>query len=162
MKHRLLYQNAEGVLKIIVPDAAFQQPKEDDSSAISRIYALSLPGVTEFIVCGCEDIPKDKTFREAWKKGDKSEPVKIDLDKAILIHRDRLQQACKIKISLLDKDLESAKKRSNLPEQVAITKTQEILATMHMANLTHCKTVDELKYSIPKEIHDVWNFYPVS
>jgi len=161
MKYRLLYENAEGRLQIVVPDPKFQQPREDDATCVARLYANALPGITEFIVCLPEDIPQDTTFREAWKKGDKYEPIKVDFIKAISIHRKRLQEACERKIKQLDADLERAKLKSNLPEQVAIKRTQEILATLHEMNLTHCKKIDDIKNAVPKELYDVWNYYPI-
>lgn len=159
----LIYEDDTGYCRIIVPDPQFKQPRESDESSIGRLVALSIPDVIEFIACKKDKIPSDLTFRDAWKKGDKHTPIKIDLDKAILIHRDRIKQACDAKISRLQHELQDAVIRSNLPQQVAIRATIKILGTLsNDMNLTHCKTPNDVKHSVPKELHDVWDFYPLT
>ena len=160
MKYRLIYEDKNEYCRIIVPESNFQHNKESVEAAIGRLYALAIPGVVEFIACGEEDIPRDVVFRDAWRKGTAQEPIKIDLAKAEKIHRHRLREACEKKIQQLNGQLERALEAENLPEQVAIHRTKKILRTIHEMNLTHCKTVEDLKYSIPRELHDVWHFYP--
>lgn len=159
MHKRIVYEDALGNCRVICPDPQFKQEWEAEDAAIGRLYAAAIPSVTEFFVCDIDEIPSDTTFREAWKKGDVNEPVKIDLDKCIEIHRVRLREACQRKIEALGEQLSIAIMEDNLPQQVATKRTKQILATLHNMNLTHCKNDQDVKYSIPKEIHDVWNFY---
>ena len=162
MEYRLIYEDTDGQCKIIVPDTHFRQPSESDEASIGRIYALAIPGVVEFIVCTPEKIPGDLVFREAWTKGDSHEPIKVDFDKAMAIHRRRLEEAAENKIEKLDKELDIALENDNLPAQVAIRRTKKILRTIHETNLTHCKKVEDIKWSIPKELYDVWVYYDPS
>lgn len=159
MQKRLVYEDAEGNCRIVSPDSLFKQEWESEADAIGRLWAAAMPEITEFIACSIDKIPSDTTFREAWKKGDANEPVKIDVDKCISIHRVRLREACQRKIEALGEQLSVAIMEDNLPQQVATKRTKQILATLHNMNLTHCKNDQDVKYSIPKEIHDVWNFY---
>lgn len=157
MDYRIIYDDADGRCRIVTPDDKFQQVTETSESALARLYEVALPGVVEFLVCTPDKIPQDKTFRDAWKKGDKNEPIKVDFDKAISIHRERLQAACERKIAQLNQELEIALENDNLPQQVAIRRTKKILRTLQNANLTHCKTVEDIKNSIPNELKDVWS-----
>lgn len=159
MKKRLIYEDQNGYCRIVVPNPEFQQPKESDVEAIARLYALAIPSIVEFIACDEEMLPKDLTFRDAWRKGSVGEPIKIDFAKAEKIHRNRLLIAAENKIVELSDKLELALENDNLPEQVAIRATKKILRSIHLMNLTHCKTIEDLKYSIPRELHDIWHFY---
>lgn len=160
MDRFLLYEDETGYLKIIVPNAKYQQPTESASEALSRLAAGHLPDVTMFIVCSPQKVPSNLTFRDAWYLGTVEEPIKIDFSKAIAIHRKRLQHACQKKIDELTKEMAIAFERSNLPQAVAIGRTTQILRNLHEMDLTHCKTIDDIKYSIPRELFDVWDFYP--
>lgn len=159
MSHCLIYEDENGYCKIILPNSKFQQNNETDEANIGRLYEIAIPGVVEFLVCVPERIPQDLTFRYAWRKGTVQEPIQIDFQKALQIHRSRLKEACDEKIRQLNEQLELSLENDNLPEQVAIRGTKKILRTLHEMNLTHCKTVEEIKYSIPRELHDVWNYY---
>ncbi len=163
MDKRLIYEDENGYCRIVIPSPSFKQAYENDEKAIGRLYTLAIPGVIEFLACDPERLPQDLCFREAWKKGTPKEPIKIDFEKAETIHRGRLHNAAENKIAQLNGQLEIALENDNLPEQVAIRGTKKILRSIHEMNLTHCKTVEDLKYAIPRELHDVWHWYdPVS
>jgi len=159
MKKCLLYEDVHGECRIIVPSSEFKQSWETTENAVGRLCEMALPEVADVLVCDIEKIPTDLTFRRAWKKGDCKDPVKIDLEIAKTIHRDRLRHSCAVKIEELDVQLEVAIENDNLPEQVALKKTKKILRNLHNCDLSHCKTANDIKYSIPKELHDVWVYY---
>ncbi len=159
MEWRLIYEDWNGYCRIVVPNDKYRQPKESEEEAIARLYYQGICGTVLFIACKEKDLPRDLTFRDAWKQGDIHEPIKVDFSKALEIHRQRIKEAAKKKIAQLSQDLEVAIKNKNLPLQVAIRKTCEILETIHEMNMTHCKTLAHIKYCIPKELHDVWTFY---
>lgn len=160
MKRCLIYEDKNGDCRIIIPGERFQQEHESEQDAIGRLYEMSIPSVTDFIVCDLERIPKENTFRPAWRKGTTEEPIKIDLEHCIKIHRERLKEAAERKIQRLNTEFEIAVENENLPAQVAIRRTKKILRTVHEANLSHCKTPDDVKYAIMPELHDVWTLYP--
>ncbi len=160
MKWRLVYEDLHGYCRVVVPNDKYRQPKETEEDALARLYLQSIAGVIEFIACDASKIPTDLAFRDAWKKGDLLEPIKIDFTKAVEIHRERIKEAAAKKIHQLEEDLIEAKKGSNLPLQVAIKRTCEILVNLHeVMNMTHCKSIADVKFCIPKELHDVWHFY---
>lgn len=157
---RLIYEDTNGYCRIVSPLESFRQAWEPEDEALSRLHQYTMPEVVEFLACEEHAIPTDHTFRDAWKKGDKDEPIKIDLDKALSIHRERIKKACDAKIAKLNAEREIAVEDQNLPQQVAIDRTKKILRTLYEMNLTHCKTPEDVKYAIPKELHDVWTLYP--
>ena len=159
MEFCLVYEDSEGKCRVITPFEKFQQIRETDESAIYRCAEMSIPGEVEFIKCSPDKIPKDKSFRQAWVRGDINQPVKIDLEKAIGIQRNYLVDACEKKIAQLNLDLEKAIEDDHLPRQVAIRATKKILRNLHEMNLSHCKTVDDIKESVPRELRDVWSYY---
>lgn len=161
MNRRFVYEDTYGNCRIVIPDPRYQQAWEKEEAAVARLADTVLADVTDFLVVRPERIPTDLTFREAWKKGDINEPVKIDLELAISIHRKRIQKAAEKKIEQMLLQLESAIKRQNTPEAVAIRATMKILQTVHQMNLTHCKKADDVKWSVPRELRDVWDFYPL-
>lgn len=159
MHRRILYKDKERNLRVIVPSEKFQQPRESEEEALARLVAGYLPDVAEFIVCRPEDIPTDLTWREAWKFGNINSPIEIDLETCIQIHRTRLKTAASRYIDHLNNDLEMAIKKDDLPSQVAIRRTQYLLSSIHLMNLTHCKTPSDLKFAVPRELHEFWAFY---
>ncbi len=160
MEWRLIYEDWNGYCRIVVPNDKYRQAKESEEEAVARLYYQGICGTVLFLACKEEKLPRDTTFRDAWKQGDVNEPIKIDFSKAMEIHRGRIKEAAKKKIEQLSQDLEVAIQKSNLPLQIAIRKTCEILLTIHEMNMTHCKTLHDIKYCIPRELHDVWHFYP--
>lgn len=161
MDYCLLYQKEDGSLAILNPSPKYQQPGELDLDAIGRLHAQYLPDILAFIAIKRNKLPADPCFRDAWELGDQNEPIKINLGKCLKVHRQRLQAAADSKIAGLAKELKAAYDKANTPAQVAIQRTIAALSGIGEMNLSHCKTAEELKIAIPKELYDVWNFYPV-
>lgn len=159
MKHVLIYEDQDGQCRIVIPNHKFRQDWEDETNAIARLHEIAIPGVVEFIACDPELIPQDLSFREAWKKGTIQEPIQVIFEKALDIHRKRLSEASQSKIEQLTTQLAIAQEKDDLPQSVAIRRTIHILRTIHEMNLTHCKTIEDIKYSIPQELFDVWFWY---
>lgn len=155
-----IYEDMDGYCHILYPEQDYK--KEVSVIDLDKLYTMHMGGTTDFLVTVVHYLPTDLTFRDAWKKGDKNDPIKIDFEKAVSIHRQRLQEACERKIEQLNAELQLSVKKSNLPEQVAITKTQEILRTLHLMDMSHCKTIEDVKYCVPRELHDVWGYYELS
>jgi hypothetical protein len=159
MQYCLVYEDINGYCKIVYPQGNFWDTATDIEKAIQHLHSMAIPHCVEFIACDPRVIPQDVTFRDAWKKGDKDEPIRFDFQKALAIHRKRIQEAANKKIEALQKELEIALEDDNLPKAVAIRRTNKILRTFEDINLTHCKTIEDIKYSIPLELHDVWKLY---
>lgn len=160
MQYCLIYEDSFGTCKIIVPRGQEWASFANAEDFIQQLHIIAVPNCVDFIACSIDMLPTDRTFREAWRKGTLESPIIVDFDKALAIHRERLFEACQDKMAQLREDLEIALEKDNLPEQVAIRRTMNILRTLHELNLTHCKTVDDIKRAIPRELFDVWHWYP--
>ena len=58
MNKRIVYQNNEGGISIIVP--------ADCGLTIEEIAAKDVPQGKEYYIVDVSDIPEDRTFRNAW------------------------------------------------------------------------------------------------
>lgn len=159
MQYCLIYEDTFGYCRIIMPKGEFWKDVQDKEKAIQYLHSISIPDCVDFIGCLPNAIPQDLTFRDAWKKGDCHEPIKVDFCKALQIHSQRIQEVADRKIEQLNKELEIALENENTPLAVAIRRTKKILRTFGNINLSHCKTIDDIKYTIPKELHDIWTLY---
>lgn len=60
MNQRIIYQNAEGGVCIIIPAA-------ECGLTIEEIAAKDVPAGKPFKIVDVSDIPEDRTFRNAWE-----------------------------------------------------------------------------------------------
>ena len=58
MNQRIIYQNDEGGISIIVP--------ADSNLTIAEIAAKDVPAGKEYHIVDVSEIPTDRTFRGAW------------------------------------------------------------------------------------------------
>ncbi len=160
MQSCLLYEDPSGFLKIVVPRGDKWASLASQEEFIKQLHDMAIPDCVEFLACKMDALPKDRTFRGAWMKGSPKNPIIIDLEKSKEIHRQRLKEACQRKIDELTKQMVLAFEKSNLPEAVAIGRTTQILHKIpEVMDMSHCKNVQDIKYSIPRELFDVWDFY---
>jgi hypothetical protein len=61
MNKRIIYQNDEGGISIIVP-----APEALETMTIEEISAKDVPQGKEYHIVDVSDIPEDRTFRNAW------------------------------------------------------------------------------------------------
>lgn len=91
MNQRIIYQNAEGGVSVIIPTGEI--PIED-------VIAKDLPAGVEYSVVDVSDLPSDRYFREAWRAADGG--VEIDIETAKGIQRDKWREARAPKLAALD------------------------------------------------------------
>ena len=90
---RIIYMQANGMMAIIVP-----APKWEGT--LKALAEKTIPaGISYEIIDTC-DIPKDRTFRNAWEKNNKA--VKVNMDKARNIHMGHIRWARDKKFLELD------------------------------------------------------------
>jgi hypothetical protein len=61
MNKRIVYQNDEGGVAIIIPT-----PEALTTMTIEEIAAKDVPQGKEYHIVDVSDIPEDRTFRNAW------------------------------------------------------------------------------------------------
>ncbi len=59
MNERIIYQNDDGGISIIIPAA-------ECGLTIEEIAAKDVPAGKEYHIVDVSDIPEDRTFRDAW------------------------------------------------------------------------------------------------
>ena len=61
MEQRIIYQNDEGGISIIIPT-----PEALTTMTIEEIAAKDVPQGKEYHIVDVSNIPEDRTFRNAW------------------------------------------------------------------------------------------------
>jgi hypothetical protein len=83
-------------------------PGASESQAIAK-WKITWPGLYESHRETPEDaIPEDRTYRGAWTDTSAEEVVDIDIDKAKLIHVDRIRAERDLQLAVLDVEIEKA------------------------------------------------------
>lgn len=80
MNQRIIYQTADGGVVVVVPAPTC-------GLTVEEIAAKDVPQGVAFEIVTTDDIPADRTFRNAWKKTGKA--VEVDVPKAKLIAHDK-------------------------------------------------------------------------
>ena len=62
MTQRIIYPNDEGGVSIVIPT-----PEALETMTIEEIAAKDVPARKEFKIVSVDDIPSDRTFRNAWE-----------------------------------------------------------------------------------------------
>lgn len=62
MEKRIIYQTDEGGVAIVIPT-----PEALETMTIEEIAAKDVPAGKEFKIVSVDDIPSDRTFRDAWE-----------------------------------------------------------------------------------------------
>jgi len=62
MTQRIIYPNDEGGVAIIIP-----APEYLETHTIEELAAKDVPAGKPFKIVATEDIPSDRTFRDAWE-----------------------------------------------------------------------------------------------
>jgi len=61
MNQRIVYQNDEGGINIVIPT-----PEAFETMTIEEIAAKDVPQNKEYHIVDVSEIPTDRTFRNAW------------------------------------------------------------------------------------------------
>lgn len=83
----IVYMQSNGVLAIVRPAARAMLPGETEGQFLARIVEKAVPAdATGIRIIESDDIPADRTFRDAW-----TTELVVDMPKAREIHRERLR-----------------------------------------------------------------------
>jgi hypothetical protein len=90
------------------------------------------------------DVPKDRTFRAAWQLD--GDVVEVDMNKAKELHRERLREARKEHLAVLDAAWFRAAEEGDEAEQKKIAAKKKALRDVTKSRkITSAKTPEELK-----------------
>lgn len=106
-----------------------------------------------------DDIPSDRTFRNAWTDEHDTPTVDIDLDKAKEIHLNRIREERNKELEKTDKEFVVALSKG-LDTTEITEKKQELrdIPQEFEATVSKCETVEELKSCWPEdlELHPIY------
>ena len=137
---RIIYQNDENIAIVF--------PANEDID-INKLAEIVVPKGTQFIIVNQSDIPLDRTFRDSWKINItnsklKKGSIKIDLEKAKEIWKEKLRKDRKLIFESLD--LEVIKKLEDGKDTSVITeKKQKLRDITNHSRFDKVQSVEELK-----------------
>jgi hypothetical protein len=142
LNKRIIYTRPDGGVSIVVPAI------EDMDLVLSQ----SVPkDVTNVQIVEYEDLPTDRTFRNAWVQEDKS--ISVDMDKARDIHMDKIRWLRNQELQKLDPQFMKALEQNDTDRLKEIaTLKQELRDIPQTFDLTVATTPDELKELIPQQL----------
>lgn len=147
---KIIYTRFDGGLSVVHP-ARNTYPKIEtlsDDEILQRAMDRLPPDAIDVQIVEEDSIPKDRTFREAWKSG--KNRVEICMDKSREIHKNTLREFRKPLLHLLDvkfiKAIES--KDDDLLNEV-IRQKQILRDVTKHPSLAQANTPDELKQVWP-------------
>jgi hypothetical protein len=132
MNTRIIYTNAEGGVSIIVPAGSIEACMKD------------IPEGTEYEIISAEDIPTDRTFRDAWEKSGKAIQHNLSKCKNIAHEKRRAKRSDEfapldIEATIPAKAVQAESKRQAVRDKYTTMQTAIDLAT----------TIDEIKAAMP-------------
>jgi hypothetical protein len=139
---RIVYTNDEGNLSVMIPI-------DKSGLTLEQIIGLSIPEGTDYHILDGSKLPQDRRFRDAWVLD--QGVVKEDLDKAKVIHMDRIRIYRDKKLAELDAE---QSKRISMDQDWSDIKTEkqrlrDIPQTLDLSAVTD---VEALASTIPEGI----------
>lgn len=136
---RIIYANLDGGLSVIIPAPGF---------TLEQVLP-NVPEGADFEVVDVEDIPEDKTFRNAWEMGASRRPS-VNIDKARQIKITQIRYQRTPILESLDVEFMRAVEQGDTAKQAEIASRKQALrdATKDPAIL-NATTVEELKAAVP-------------
>lgn len=145
---RIIYTRPDGGISVIIPAEEARIEGQSENEFIAWVRSKDVPAdATNVQIVDEEDIPTDRTFRNAWKQCPKGLPT-VDMEKARDIHRDRLRAIRKPKLENLDVEFMRAVEGGKSTTEIAAAK-QALRDITKDPAIDAAKTPDELKMVWP-------------
>lgn len=146
MNERIVYQNQEGGISIIVP-------VDGCGLTLEQIIAKDVPPGAVYQVVDVADLPTDRTFRDAWTL--QGEAVTVDMPKARQVHRQRLRAMRAPRMAALDVDFMRALETADAARQAEIGAAKQALrAVTDDPRIEAARNPAELAAVIPAALQD--------
>jgi len=132
MDERIIYQNQEGGVSIIIP-------ANNHGMTIEEIAEKDVPDNTPYEIVNVADIPSDRTFRGAWKKNGAAVATDMPMAKEIAHDMRRIKR---------DEEFAPIDIKATIPsESAAAEMTRQVIRDKYAAiqvDIDGASTVDEL------------------
>lgn len=161
-KYVFVKNNTDGTCSVTVPTPAMFNPKsrdrldlqergiefKSDEEIYDWIQAKDAPGSSKILK---SELPEDRVFRNAWNHDVTSNKVKIDFNKAVDLHKNKLRELRTPKLAALDVEMMRAIEDGDQTKISSIKSKKQALRDI--TNIpSDIKTVEALKTYIPKEV----------
>lgn len=121
-----------------------------DEEVLNYIISNAVPVGAEYRVTDMENLPSDRTFRNAWTDNNPTDTVDIDMNKARQIQMDVLRIARSTKLAALDVLYLKADEADNAADKSQIKALKQQLRDMPQTfDLSVYTTPEELKTAQP-------------
>jgi hypothetical protein len=157
MNKRIVYTRPDGGLSVLIPAPGFLAKFATDEEGLAALVAKDVPpDASDVCQCDASEIPEDRTFREAWKRGLK--PVEVDMLKAREIYMARIRAARNAKLQEMDNEtarLDGLRKLGEATDADLMAHEQEkqhLRDIPQKLNLSQARTPEELKALWPSDL----------
>lgn len=139
---RAIIDNPDGSVRILIP-----------AKGMDINEVLARQGITDAVIVEDHEVPSDRTFRNAWVKGQGPNKVDVDMPKAREIHMTKIRKARDKKLADMDVQYMRADEAGNASEKAAIAQQKQALRDIPTTfDLSVATTPDELKALWPAEL----------
>ncbi len=137
MAQKIIYTQDDGGMCIVTPSPNWK-------GTIQALAAKDVPAGRTYQIIEDTEIPKDRTYRNAWKEGKKA--IDIDMPKARNIFLDNVRVLRNAKLAELDVEVVKKVERGESMAELAMEKQRlrDLPATLSV-ELEKCKSVEDFE-----------------
>jgi hypothetical protein len=149
---RVIYTRPDGGISVLAPAAGARLADESEDDFVQRIILKDVPAdATDVRVIDASEVPKDRTFRNAWRQ--QANELAVDMPKARAIHMDRIRRARQSELERLDLEWMRAMGRKDQPAADVFEAKRERLRNIPQTfDLTGAATPEELGALWPADL----------
>ncbi len=142
----------DGSISVIYPARKSKNDNETEDQWLERVFEQSTPVGLKYLDINIDNVPLDRTFRNAWSLISKK--ITVDMPKAKTIHMDNIRKVRNTKLKEKDLDFLLAVEKKDIKNQDQIAIEKQILRDIPQNfDLSIAKTPDELKKLWPDELN---------
>ena len=101
--HRIIYTNTEGNTAVVIPSPEWKGTMQELQALLQS--RGDMPAVDTPEIVPVTDIPADRTFRNAWKRGEQGKKIGVDMLKGQNIAHDKRRAKRELELAPLDKEI---------------------------------------------------------
>ncbi|WP_431014681.1 hypothetical protein [Bradyrhizobium pachyrhizi] len=149
----IIYTRPDGGLSICHPMISRDDPEDfSEEDALQRALQKDVPpDAVNPTIIDRDQIPQDRTFRDAWRHV--GEEIRHDMDRCRDIHRDRMRSARLPRLAALDVEYQRAEEAGDMARKRDIAAEKQVLRDVtKLPELDSTKSPDDLKAVWPQDI----------
>lgn len=151
MNRRIVYTRPDGGTSIVTPCRNVNEGHLNDDQIFQRSWEKLPEDAIEPRIVFAENVPEDRTFRNAWEHD--REKIVVNMDKARNIHLERIRTARDAKLRELDVETMKAIGKGDNGARDAVEVRKQVLRDLPQTiDLKKAKTTEELKALWPAEL----------